>query len=60
MEQADKELVLQSIHAVKDLVVEELLAQSGEATLERAFNRLTNGADIERATEEVMQALSSF
>jgi ABC-2 type transport system ATP-binding protein len=39
---------------------EELLTQSGEATLERAFNRLTNGADIERATEEVMQALSSF
>ena len=38
----------------------ELLAQSGEPTLERAFNKLTNGADIERATEEVMQALSTF
>jgi ABC-2 type transport system ATP-binding protein len=36
----------------------ELLEQSGELSLERAFNRLTGGADIERSTEEVMRALS--
>jgi len=37
---------------------QELLAQSGELSLERAFHRLTGGADIERSTEDVMRALS--
>jgi ABC-2 type transport system ATP-binding protein len=37
---------------------QELLAQSGEPSLERAFNKLTGGADIERSTEDVLRALS--
>src|ERR1051325_11577694 len=37
---------------------QELLAQSGEPSLERAFNKLTGGADIERSTEEVLRALA--
>ncbi len=37
---------------------QELLAESGEASLERAFHKLTGGADIERSTEDVMRALS--
>ncbi len=39
---------------------QELLTLSGQPTLELAFNKLTNGADIQRATEEVLRALSSF
>jgi ABC-2 type transport system ATP-binding protein len=39
---------------------QELLMLSGQPTLELAFNKLTNGADIQRATEEVLRALSSF
>ncbi|MDP4199342.1 MAG: ABC transporter ATP-binding protein [Bacteroidota bacterium] len=35
----------------------ELLEQAGEPSLERAFNRLTGGADIERSTEDVLRAL---
>jgi ABC-2 type transport system ATP-binding protein len=37
---------------------QELLAESGEPSLERAFNKLTGGADIERSTDEVLRALS--
>jgi ABC-2 type transport system ATP-binding protein len=37
---------------------QELLAQSGEPSLERAFNKLTGGADIERSTEDVLRALA--
>lgn len=37
---------------------QELLARSGEASLERAFNKLTGGADIERSTDEVLRALA--
>ena len=37
---------------------QELLEQSGELSLERAFNRLTGGADIEQSSEDVMRALS--
>lgn len=37
---------------------QELLEESGEASLERAFHKLTGGADIERSTEEVLRALS--
>jgi ABC-2 type transport system ATP-binding protein len=37
---------------------QELLEQSGEASLERAFNRLTGGADIERSTDDIIRALS--
>ena len=37
---------------------QELLEESGELSLERAFNRLTGGADIERSSEEVIRALS--
>ncbi len=37
---------------------QELLETSGEASLERAFHKLTGGADIERSTEEVLRALS--
>ncbi len=37
---------------------QELLAQSGEATLELAFHKFTGGADIERSTEDVLRALA--
>ncbi|HZK76553.1 MAG TPA: ABC transporter ATP-binding protein [Candidatus Kapabacteria bacterium] len=37
---------------------QELLEESGEASLERAFHKLTGGADIERSTEDVMRALA--
>jgi ABC-2 type transport system ATP-binding protein len=37
---------------------QELLAQSGAPSLERAFHHLTGGADIERSTEDVLRALS--
>jgi ABC-2 type transport system ATP-binding protein len=37
---------------------QELLEQSGEMNLERAFNKLTDGADIERSTDEILRALS--
>jgi len=36
----------------------ELLQESGELSLERAFHRLTGGADIERSTEDILRALS--
>jgi ABC-2 type transport system ATP-binding protein len=36
----------------------ELLEESGEASLELAFHKLTGGADIERSTDEVLRALS--
>lgn len=36
----------------------ELLEESGEASLERAFHKFTGGADIERSTEDVLRALS--
>lgn len=38
---------------------QELLEQTGELSLERAFNRLTGGADIERSSEDVIRALSN-
>ena len=38
---------------------QELLEQTGELSLERAFNRLTGGADIERSSEDVIRALES-
>jgi ABC-2 type transport system ATP-binding protein len=37
---------------------QELLEESGEASLELAFHKLTGGADIERSTDEVLRALS--
>jgi ABC-2 type transport system ATP-binding protein len=37
---------------------QELLEESGEASLEMAFHKLTGGADIERSTDEVLRALS--
>jgi ABC-2 type transport system ATP-binding protein len=37
---------------------QELLEQSGQVSLERAFHQLTGGADIERSTEDVLRALS--
>ena len=36
----------------------ELLELSGEPTLERAFNKLTGGTDIERSTEDVLRTIS--
>jgi len=38
---------------------QEILEQTGEPNLERAFNKLTGGADIERSTEEVLRALAN-
>ena len=37
---------------------QELLDQSGELSLERAFNRLTGGSNVEQSSEDVMRALS--
>ncbi len=38
---------------------QELLEQTSELSLERAFNRLTGGADIERSSEDVIRALGN-
>jgi len=39
---------------------QELMHRANRSSLELAFNTLTNGADIERATEDIIRALSTL
>lgn len=38
---------------------QEILEQSSETSLERAFNKLTGGSDVERSTSDVLKAISN-
>ena len=46
-------------HVIADGTPHDIMSQTGELSLERAFNQLTGGGDIERSTEEVVRALSN-